>query len=235
MPPGNPHSPHMHETETPAADPAPSRRGVLSGLAAAAIGSVVAADLLRPSPAAAADGDNVKLGQDNEAANVTTITGGGNGALRAVSTADDGSVVGINSAADGYGVRGTGEYIGVDAIGNVIGTSSSSDHGTAVLAATYDGIAIQATVSVPSAWALDARGPVKFSSSGRTRIPAGQARVVLTGLALKPTSMVLATLQTRRNGVHVEAAVPDPVTGSATVYLSKPTPGAADLGWFVIG
>jgi hypothetical protein len=29
--------------------------------------------------------------------------------------------------------------------------------------------------------------------------------------------------------------VPDAATGTATVYLSKATTGAADLGWFVIG
>jgi hypothetical protein len=225
----------MDGATTSTDDHTPSRRGLLTGLAAAAAASLVAADVLHPAPAAAADGDNVKLGVDNEASNVTTITAGGNGALRAVSTADDGSVVGINTANDGYGLRGTGVYIGVDAIGQVIGTLSSSDHGTAVQAETYDGTAVLATVSAPSAWALDAQGPVRFRSSGRTRIAAGQAKVVLTGLALKPTSLVLATLQTRRNGVSVEAAVPDPAAGTATVYLSKATPGPVDLGWFVIG
>ncbi len=225
----------MHETDVPAPDAAPSRRGVLTGLAAAAIGSVVAADVLRPSPAAAADGGNLKLGQDNQTSSLTTITGGRNGGLAAFTTTDDGSLVGVNTAADGCGLRGTGEYCGVDAIGQVIGVSANSDHGVALQAATFDGIAVQATASVPSAWALDAQGPVKFSSSGRTRIPAAKAKVVLTGLALKPTSMVLATLQTRQSGVHVEAAVPDAATGTATVYLSKATTGAADLGWFVIG
>jgi hypothetical protein len=76
---------------------------------------------------------------------------------------------------------------------------------------------------------------VRFRSSGRTRIAAGQAKVVLTGLALKPTSLVPATLQTRRNGVSVEASFPDPAAGTATVYLGKATPGPVDLGWFVIG
>jgi hypothetical protein len=46
---------------------------------------------------------------------------------------------------------------------------------------------------------------------------------------------VLATVQTRKKGVYVEAAVADPTTNSAIVYLNKATPTAVDVGWFVIG
>ncbi len=94
----------------------------------------------------------------------------------------------------------------------------------------------RASVAVPTlGYALETRGRVRFSSAGRATVPAGQARVVLANLALSTTSMVLATLQTRKKGVYVESAIAEPATNTATVYLNKATPTAVDVGWFVIG
>ena len=112
-------------------------------------------------------------------------------------------------------------YIGVNAVGGSIGTYTVSDYGVALDALTYDGVAVKGSVAVPSlGYALETNGRVKFSSAGRIAVAAGQAKVVLSGLALSPSSLVLATLQTRKKGLFVEAAVPDLASSSATVYLT---------------
>ncbi|MET1050379.1 MAG: hypothetical protein ABWZ55_12210 [Acidimicrobiales bacterium] len=224
------------DDDTPSPARPTSRRGLLTGLAAGAAGAL-AAEVLRPGVAGAADGQPVVLGRDNQADNSTTITmSTANAGLKAVTNADDGSLVGENTAADGYGLRGSGVYIGVNAVGGSIGTYTVSDYGVALDALTYDGVAVKGSVAVPSlGYALETNGRVKFSSAGRIAVAAGQAKVVLSGLALSPSSLVLATLQTRKKGLFVEAAVPDLASSSATVYLNKPAPTAVELGWFVIG
>jgi hypothetical protein len=222
--------------EAQTSDRSTSRRRVLTGIMAGAA-SVVAVDVIRPAPAGAADGDTLVLGQENQADNTTRITmGTANAAIHAVTNADDGSLVGENTAPDGYGLRGTGAYIGVNAVGNEIGTYTVCDNGVALEALTYDGTAVRASVAVPTlGYALETAGRVRFSSAGRTTVAAGQARLVLTGLALSPASIVLATLQTRRKGVYIEAVIPNPAANTAVVHLNKATPVPLDVGWFVIG
>ena len=200
------------------------------GLAAAATAAVA----MKPEMAQAADGDNLKLGVDNEATNVTTIRSQTNGGLAVYSAIDDGAVAGINTAPDGYGLRGTGAYIGVDAIGGQIGLLADSE-GIAVQAETLAGTAIKAMAGTPTAWALDVSGPVRFTTAGRARVLAKQNKVVVSGLALKPTSMVLATLQAHVSGLRVDGVVTNPAAGSAVIWLSKAAPVAVDVGWFVLG
>ena len=204
---------------------ATSRRALL-GLAAAATATAA----LKPGTAQAADGDNLKLGMENQADSVTTLRSERNGGLAVYSTADDGAVAGINTAADGYGLRG----IGVDAIGGQIGLLADSE-GIAVQAETLAGTAVKAMAGAPTAWALDVSGPVKFTTAGRARVAAKQIKVVVSGLVLKPTSMVLATLQGHVAGLRVDGVVINAAAGTATIWLSKAAPSAVDVGWFVIG
>jgi len=208
---------------------ATSQRALL-GLAAAATATAA----LKPGTAQAADGDNLKLGIENQADTVTTLRSERNGGLAVYSTVDDGAVAGINTAADGYGLRGTGSYIGVDAIGGQIGLLADSE-GIAVQAETLAGTAVKAMAGAPTAWALDVSGPVKFTTAGRARVAAKQIKVVVSGLALKPTSMVLATLQGHVAGLRVDGVVINAAAGTATIWLSKAAPSAVDVGWFVIG
>jgi hypothetical protein len=214
----------------------PTRRTLLLSLAAGAV-AAVAADVADPATAEAADGDALILGVENSADNTTRVLmQTANAAIHAVTNADDGSLVGENTAEDGYGLRGTGAYIGMNAVGGAIGTYTVSDNGVGLDALTYDGTAVRASTAVPTlGYALETRGRVRFDSAGRVTIRAGQVRAVLTNLALTPTSIVLATLQARRRGLYVEAAVADPATGSATIYLNKETPAPVNVGWFVIG
>jgi hypothetical protein len=69
----------------------------------------------------------------------------------------------------------------------------------------------------------------------RARVAAKQTKVVVSGLALKPTSMVLATLQGHVTGLRVDGVVINAAAGTATIWLSKAAPSAVDVGWFVIG
>jgi hypothetical protein len=111
----------------------------------------------------------MKLGQENQTTNLTTITSQRNGGLAVYSTTDDGAVVGHNTASDGYGLRGTGTYIGVDAIGGQIGLLADSE-GIAVQAETFAGTAVRAWGSGPASTALSVEGTVRFSTSGRVGI-----------------------------------------------------------------
>src|SRR4051812_6218898 len=124
-----------------------TRRRVLT-LGAAAMGAAAlgAAELATAPGAAAADGDPVLLAATNQANNPTVIeiVDSGQSALIARSNADDGSLVGINEASDGYGVRATGQYIGLNAVGGDIGVYSTSDYGVGLKALTYDGVAVDA-------------------------------------------------------------------------------------------
>jgi hypothetical protein len=87
----------------------PSQRALLTGAAVGA--AAVAAKTLTPTPAQAADGDPVLLGQTNTSVSSTTIQGLET-PLIAITATDDGALVGINTDTEGYGVRAAGRYIG---------------------------------------------------------------------------------------------------------------------------
>src|SRR5262245_48825728 len=77
---------------------------------------------------ATADGDPVLLGRENAAINTTRIVANET-ALFGVSSTDDGALVGESRSSEGYGVRGTSPYIGVNAIGGRVGVYAVSDSG----------------------------------------------------------------------------------------------------------
>lgn len=187
----------------------------------------------RPSAAGAADGDHLVLGVANEAINQTLLRTKET-ALHAVSATDDGALVGENTAADGYGVRGTSPYIGVNAVGGEIGVYAVSDYGAGVNALTYDGTALLAETAVDAGAALDVRGRARFSRSGRLVVPAGSTAATQTGISLDSTSLVLAVLQKRRGDTHVVAAVPEATSGSFTVFLNRAVTRDTEVAWFVV-
>ena len=213
-----------------------SRRRLLT-LGAAAVGTAAlgAAEVMAAPGAAAADGDPVLLAATNQAHNPTVIeiVDSGETGLIVRSHADDGSVVGINEANDGYGLRGTGAYIGVNAVGGEIGVYSTSDYGTGVRALTYDGVALHGSTAVDAGLALDVEGAVHLSRSGRAIIPKGR-RSANVSAGVRATSSVLATLQGHQDGVSLEAAVPHPGQGTFTVWLSKPASAPMAVAWMLI-
>lgn len=147
-----------------------TRRRLLAGTVAGA--AVMAADAMRPASASAADGDNLKIGQENTAANTTTLSSD-DGGLHVITDTDDASVVGVSTSSDGYGIRGTAPYIGVLGVGDEIGVYTVSDYGVGVHALTYDGTAILAQTAVPQGMALRVEGVASFTRSGVVTVPAG--------------------------------------------------------------
>src|SRR5262245_34948227 len=202
------------------------------------LGLTVLALAISPGPGAEpsvmrADGDPVILGQENAAANTTRIVARET-ALFGVSSTDDGALVGESVATDGYGVRGTSPYIGVNAVGGEVGVYAVSDNGAGVQALTYDGVALSASAAVEAGTARRVEGRAEFRWSGRATVPLGARSVVVTGVPLTSASLVLATLQQQVDGVHVEAAVPDVDGRSFTVHLNRKALRPMTLGWFVV-
>src|SRR5262249_49388000 len=84
------------------------------------------------------------------------------------------------------------------------------------------------------ATALNVSGVVKFDRSGKVTVPTGKTSVTVTLPQVKPSNMVLATLQQNIAGVSVMNAVPG--TGSFTIHLSKAAPkSGAKVAYFVLG
>ena len=104
-----------------------TRRHLLAG-GAAAIGAVAAETLARATPAAAANGDPITMGQLNQASSNTSINNnGGDTTFTALGTSTGTALEG--NAVDGTGVSGTSETgIGVS------GTTGSSAAGAAAVA-----------------------------------------------------------------------------------------------------
>ncbi len=211
-------------------------RGLLAGL----IGFAFAALSLSPARGSAphglrpcSDGDPVILGQESTADNTTRIVAH-EIALWGISNTDDGALVGESVSLDGYGVRGTSPYIGVNAIGGEVGVYAVSDYGAGVQALTYDGVAVSASTAVDAGTALRVDGRAEFSRSGKVTVAAGMSSATVTGVPLTSESLVLATLQERIHVVHVEAAVPDVENHSFTLYLNRKVPRPTTVAWFVV-
>ena len=146
-----------------------TRRHLLVG-GAAAVGAVAAGALARATPAAAANGDPITMGQVNQASSNTAINdSGGDTAFTALGTSNGTALEG--DAVDGIGVSGTS----VTGIG-VSATTGSMAAGAAAAARR----AVRA-VSRPQCWlsqgdtprwfsAIAAVGPV-FSDRKRGLVP----------------------------------------------------------------
>jgi hypothetical protein len=211
------------------------RRMLTLGAAAMGAAALGAAEIVTAPGAAAADGDPVLLAATNQASNPTVIemVNSGESGLVVRSHSDDGSVVGINESNDGYGMRATGLYLGLDAVGGEIGVYSVSDYGIGVKALTYDGVAVHASTAVDAGLALDVEGAVHLSRSGRAVIPKGRRSMNVTA-AVRDTTSVVATLQAHQSGVSIEAAVPHPGQGTFTIWLSKLATAPLPVAWLLI-
>jgi hypothetical protein len=208
-----------------------SRRGVMAAAVGVAAGIVAAGAVAQP--AHAADGDTLVLGVTNEATNTTRLETRET-SLYAVSVTDDASLVGESRSTDGYGVRGTGPYIGVNAIGGTVGVYAVSDYGTGVQAQTYNGTAVHASTAVPQGYALQVEGAVRFSRSGRATIPAGTDRVAVTAADVRPGTSILATLQQHRPGISVAAAVPDATANTVLLVLTRRVATDTAVAWLAL-
>ncbi|MEO8328899.1 MAG: hypothetical protein ABI586_02730 [Candidatus Nanopelagicales bacterium] len=211
-----------------------SRRQLL-GLGAAAATAVAGVGVIRAAPAAADDGDPVLLAATNEANNPTVIeiVNSGQPGLHVISRSDSGSIMGENNSSDGYGVSAYGAAIGLNAVGGERGVYAVSDYGIGMYALTYNGVAVEASTAVDAGYALRVDGAVHFARSGRATVPAGSKSVVVSA-AVRLHSTAMATLQTRQNGVAIEAAVPDPTAGTLTIWLNRAARAPLDVAWLLL-
>ena len=80
--------------------------------------------------------------------------------------------------------------------------------------------------------ALDVRGKVKFSRSGRVTILSGRSSIKVNLLGVTTSSRVFAVLHSNRSGRYVRAVVP--TTGSFTIYLNTTVTSNTFIAWFVV-
>lgn len=199
-----------------------SRRALITGATAAGAG-LAASVLLRPDPAAAANGNDLVLGESNEASAVTVLTTSADAGL-SVTTGDTSGSNGLyglsgtdSSSGSGYGVEGISTN-GVGVSGSsangygVTGFTSATDKagvsgspigpgGTGVLGETNNGTAVKGQDGGSGT------GVLGTSDSGP-----GVAAQSTTGVALQVTGKVtfsgsgLATVAAKKKSVTVTLA-----------------------------
>ena len=155
---------------------------------------------------------------------------------------DSGQGFGVFGSGD-IGVGGSG-FIGVNAspVGaGAIGLFAGAGNGEAAIygyagttqpPAPIQNVAIQARAGSTSQVALNVTGKAQFSRSGRTTMSAGSKKKTITMAGVTTASYVVATLQTKLDGVYVQSVVP--ANGSFAIYLNKSTPSSTVVGYMVI-
>jgi hypothetical protein len=203
-----------------------TRREALTAAAAAAGGAI--AVLATPGTALAANGDPVKLGEDNQATLTTSVTCTGTHAVMATASAGD-AFRGVTSGADASGAFGSGA--GATSYG-VFGYQQTN-MGRAALGAP--GAALWAS-QFGAPWGLLVEGKVSLSRSGRATIKAGHKTVDVTVGSLSGTPLCFATLMTYRSGTYVVSVRPNyPSAGKLRININKAPSGPTRVAWLVLG
>jgi hypothetical protein len=222
--------------ETGAAPSTSDRRGMIKLVAATAVGAVTGAALLSAQPAAAADSDNLKLGEINDATSPTLLTTVGNSAL-------------VLNGDGGYGIECDG------GVANALFNGTGEDPITMALGATLGTLYVDgagdwwvATVTDPSdpAWRKLA-GP---QSAGQLHLLDAPVRVYDSRPGLAPETVgpkaptdanVQRTIDTRQNSsgvpttanaVLINLTIAGPQGGGyASVWPSGPFPGTSNINF----
>ena len=215
-----------HHEPGPASLDAPrSRRELLRSGGVAAIAGLLGV-LGVASTTTAKNGSTVRAGDKTTASRPTTIESSKGPALQARATdkSDPIGVRGVATDRKGVGVQGSavsskGETVGVQ------GLTQSPSGIAGEFVASKDGTALRT------------KGRIELTGrSGRTPVSEGGAEFVIpvTG-GLSEKSLVLATLQDHRPGVHVEAAyVLDAEEGLIVVRLNQAVAEQTNVGWLVL-
>ena len=183
--------------------PALGRRAVL----AAGLGATAAAAasvLAGPGPVAAANGDYVRVGQAHTGTTVTKLS------------VSDGDALEVETS---------------DLLASAVVARNPSSHMLAVLASSTAGV--EAHAENPLDLGLYVSGKAKFTRSGTWLLATNKSSVAITGLTIGPNSFALATLQTNRPGIYVQAVVPSEAHSRITIYLNKKVPGPTKIAWIV--
>lgn len=192
------------------------------GAAAAAAGMGL---LARPLPAGAAVA-TLKLGKKNRSGKSTSLAGKQGPVLQVTSSSDTGA------ALSGQALAESGETIGV------MGVSASPEGvGGLFAAAAAGGTALDAQVGPDGGVSLRTNGRLRIlERSGVASIAAGNVILFPVNGGIDEDSIVLATLQDHRPGVHVESAeIASAERGLVRVTLSSEVSEATRVGWLVLG
>jgi hypothetical protein len=183
------------------------------------------------------------------------VQGETNGALKS-------GVYGYSNHADGYGIfgrnypsRATG-YLGgkehgvygasavqgkaavvgehSDPTGAGVQGSNTPGNAMGALGAGSVGVYASAPVDVDHAGLAVGGRAFFFDRAGVLTIAKNKSSVSSPAAGLANTTIVLATLQTNRPGVYVQAAVANPATGKITVYLNKSVSAATKVAIFIL-
>lgn len=166
---------------------------------------------------------------------------------RASSSAD--TAVGVSGqAVGGIGVVGwvgntggpppvakSGVYGRCDTDSSSHGMYGRSAAGYGVRGLSTTGIGVFGEASGPTGTALKVSGKAVFSRSGKAKVLAGHASVVVSGITLTSSSLVLATIQgSGASGVYVRNVAVSVGSSLFTIRLSKAVAVDTNVAWFVV-
>jgi hypothetical protein len=201
-----------------------ARRALLT----AGIASVAA----QATPARAASGDPLILGQSNKADTTTSLRNTDSGAalpaLSVTAESDSAALVVHNPTNGGQGIRADatgGSSVGVVGSGTLTGVMGSGRH-NGVHGYSQEGVALSALS--PFGVALDVQGRAHFNRSGQATIPAGTRRAVVPVRGVESSSMVLATVQ-GPGTVGAKAG-----TDNITLFLPSKASADTEVAWLVL-
>ncbi len=185
---------------------------------------------------AAKNGSAVRAGDKTTATRPTTLESRKGPAFQARATSSKGPI-GLRGAAtankgvgvQGAAVSGKGATVGVQGLtqspGGTAGQFVATDGGTAVEASAKKGVALRT------------KGRIELTErTGSASVSEGGAEFVIpVSGGLSEKSLVLATLQDHRPGVHVEAAyVLDADKGLVVVRLNQAVSEQTKVAWIVL-
>jgi hypothetical protein len=222
--------------ETEAAPPTSDRRGMIKLVAVSAVGAVTGAAMLSAQPAAAADSDNLKLGQINDATSPTILTTVGASAF-------------VVNGDGGYGIECDG------GVANALFNGTGEDPLTLALGATLGTLYVDATGDWWAATVTDPSSPAwrklaGAQSAGQLHLLDAPVRVYDSRPGLAPetvgpkaptTGNVVRAIDTRQNNsgvpttanaVLINLTIAGPAgDGYASVWPSGPFPGTSNINF----
>jgi hypothetical protein len=134
------------------------------------------------------------------------------------------------------GVAGEGTHTGVIGDG-FVGIRGS----TSIVDDDQRGVGVWAEAVAPGSTALRAdgasefNGVTRFARSGVALVRRGNASVIVSGVPLTRETTILATLQSRADGVMLHAIETDVVAGSFTIFLTAAPPRDLQAAWIALG
>ncbi len=228
-----------HEPVLPAVDAMDeprSRRELLRSGSVAAVAGLLSVFGIAATTSAK-NGSAIRAGEKMTAGKPTVIESGRGPALQARATGNTVPVGlrGLANASKGIGVQGNA-VAGKGTTVGVQGLAQSPDGTAGEFLAQGGGTALAASAAKKGV-ALYTKGRLQLTErSGRTPVSVGGAEFVIpVSGGLSENSIVLATLQDHRPGIHVEAAhVLDANEGLIVVRLNQAVSEQTEVGWLVL-